>query len=145
MQRIQAKEGFRASARCFSFSTALSLQRIDQLKTDAMQCPWYSWGTKGENLWSSELWNLLCADTPEQKILLPRHCTVKEPDVLVASSLSGHQAPGCFPVFLQLSSPACSRARLLRWVSEAAPLLLPCCCAGAQLDGAHGVAAGVQS
>lgn len=46
-QGIQAKEGFWASAQCFSFSTVLSLQRIDQLKTNAMQYPWYLWSTKG--------------------------------------------------------------------------------------------------
>lgn len=53
-QFIQAKGGFQAPVQCFSLSTVLSLQRIDQLKTNGMQYSWYLYGTKGENPWSSD-------------------------------------------------------------------------------------------
>lgn len=53
-QCIKAKGGFQAPVQCFSLSTVLSLQGIDQLKTNGMQYSCYLYNTTGENPWSSD-------------------------------------------------------------------------------------------
>lgn len=94
-----------------------------------MQSPWYLWSAKGENFWSSDRWNLLCAHTPEQKIT-SLHCeTTRRACGKQFIGMSGSQVlPSIFIAYItnlwhgKLAQPAV----LLCW---------------SQLDGAHGVAA----
>lgn len=124
-QCIQAKGGFQAPVQCFSLSTTLSLQRIDQLKTNGMQYSWYLYSTKGRNPQSSD-WNLLRADTPQQQILLPHHRTMRQPDVRTWQEVyMDIRLPGASQYFYSLQAPSCSMESLFRWNPVAAPAQPP--------------------
>lgn len=144
-QCIQAKGGFQAPVQCFSLSTELSLQRIDELKTNGKQYSCYLYSIKGEKLWSSDC-ETCFMQTLLQEIHLPCRRTMRQLDMHLGQAVCVDiRPPSASQYFYSLHHQAIVWKACFIEFQWLHLLSLPCCCVRSQLDGAHGVAASVQS